>query len=67
MSKDEARIDYDSRGDLDDIAIQEVTMFRMERMGTGRFWVRCYRNGKPDIVIYLTSARKIIGSHEIEN
>lgn len=57
------RIDYDERGNLDDIVVSDVSMFRMERMAAGNFWIRCYREGKPDVVFHLNSARKITGSH----
>lgn len=60
------RIDYDKRSDLDDIVVNDVTVFRMERMDSGVFWLRCYRDGKPDVVFWLRSARKISGRHEFE-
>lgn len=60
------RIDYDKDGDLDDIVIENVSMFRMERMNDNCFWIRCYRKGEPDIVFNLGSERKIIGSHEFD-
>jgi hypothetical protein len=61
------RIDYDERGDLDDVVVNDVRMFRMERMDSGHFWLRCYRDGKPDVVFALHSTRKIVGSHEVED
>jgi hypothetical protein len=69
MSDAEAadRIDYNSRGDLDDIAISDVTMFRMDRMDSGVFWLRCYRDGKPGVIFWLRSMRKITGEHRYEN
>lgn len=57
------RIDYDKRDDLDDIVLNDVETFRMERMGAGQFWIRCYRKDKPDVVFNLSSPRKIVGSH----
>ena len=61
------RIDYDATGDLDDILIESVSMFRMERMDDGCFWIRCYCEGKPDAVFWLNSERKIVGSHELDD
>jgi hypothetical protein len=61
------RIDYTEKGDLDDIVINDVTMFRMERMNGGSFWIRCYRDGKPDVVFWMNSTRKISGHHKIES
>ena len=61
------RIDYDANGDLDDIVVNDVSMFRMERMDDGAFWLRCYRTGKPDVVFRLNSATKIVGQHELED
>jgi hypothetical protein len=60
------RIDYDERGDLDDIVVNDVSLFRMERMADDTFWIRCYCDGKPDIVFWLNSERKIIGRHELD-
>jgi hypothetical protein len=61
------RIDYNARGDLDDIVVNDVAMFRMERMDSGVFWIRCYRDGKPDVIFWLRSERKITGSHSFED
>jgi hypothetical protein len=61
------RIGYTEKGDLDDIVVTDVTMFRMERMNSGSFWIKCYRDGKPDVAFWLNSARKITGYHEIES
>ena len=57
------RIDYDQNGDLDDIVVNNVSMFRMERMNDGNFWIRCYRKNQADVVFSLNSESKIIGSH----
>lgn len=67
MSDATDRIDYNERGDLDDIVVNDVAMFRMERMDGGAFWIRCYRDGKPDVVFWLNSSRKITGSHSFED
>lgn len=61
------RVDYDKRGDLDDIVVTDVSMFRMERMDSGQFWIRCYCNGKPDVVFNLSSSRKITGHHHFDD
>lgn len=61
------RIDYDEQGDLDDIVIRNVSMFRMERMDGGCFWIRCYCDGKPDVIFWLNSEAKITGRHETED
>jgi hypothetical protein len=66
MTTSPDRVDYDERGDLDDIVVTDVSMFRMERMDSGQFWIRCYRNGKPDVVFNLSSSRKITGNHHFE-
>lgn len=56
------RIDSNEDG-VDDVVIENVTTFRMERMDDGVFWIKCYRDGKSDIVFHLNSTAKIIGSH----
>lgn len=61
----EYRIDYD-RGNLDDVVVPDVELFRMEWMDKGSVWLRCYRKGKPDVIFWLKSKRKIKGQHEIE-
>lgn len=61
------RIDYDERGDLDDIVINDVVVFRMERMSDTSFWLRCYCDGKPDVVFQVNSETKITGQHELED
>jgi hypothetical protein len=57
------RIDYDDAGNLDDVAIENVWMFRLEYMDDNRIWIRLYRDNKPDLVFYLEVAGKIAGSH----
>ena len=61
------RIDRDDHGDLDDVVIEDVEMFRMEWMDSGCVWLRCYRKDKPDVIFWLKSKRKIVGQHEIED
>lgn len=56
------RIDLDADGDIDDIVVEGVDMFRMERMDARHIWIALYRAGKPDIVFRLYTARcKITG------
>ena len=57
------RIDYDAAGNLDDVAIENVRMFRLEYMDDNRIWIRLYRDNKSDLVFYLEAAGKIAGSH----
>jgi hypothetical protein len=57
------RIDYDDAGNLDDVAIENVRMFRLEYMDDNRIWIRLYRDNKPDLVFHLEAAGKIAGSH----
>jgi hypothetical protein len=67
MAEPPDRIDYNKRGGLDDIVVTNVAMFRMERMDSGVFWIRCYCDGKPDVIFWLNSERKIVGSHSFED
>lgn len=60
------RIDNDDKGELDDIAVSHVSMFRMEWMSDDCVWIRLYRDqkGKDDLVFWLNSKKKIIGKVE---
>jgi hypothetical protein len=60
------RIDVDGKGHLDDVAIKDVDMFRLEYMSRKGIWIRLYRNGKTDIVIRLNSNSSISALVEIE-
>jgi hypothetical protein len=63
MSKIE-RIHY-ADGDLNDVAMSEVELFRMERIADGAFWITLYRAGDKEIVFSLTAVEnKIVGKHE---
>ena len=55
------RIDYDETGNLDDVAVSDVTLFRLEHTDDSHIWIRLYRNGAPDLVIHLAAAGKISG------
>lgn len=57
MPKPEDRIDYTEEGDLDDIVINDVEMFRMERMSDGCFWIRCYKANGQDVVFHLNAVK----------
>lgn len=57
------RIDYDDAGNLDDVAIENVLMFRLEYMDDNRIWIRLYRDNKPDLVFQFQAAGKIAGTH----
>ena len=57
------RIDYDDAGNLDDVVIENVRMFRLEYMDENRIWISLYRDNKPDLVFHLETAGKIIGTH----
>ncbi len=59
--EDKTRIDYDHKGDLDDVAISDVTMFRLEYMDNNRIWIRCYLEDREDVIINLSSNSKING------
>lgn len=60
------RIDYDTRGGLDDIAIDGVSMFRMERMDSGAWWVAVYYEDGGRDSFWLNSSRAIKAHHEDE-
>jgi hypothetical protein len=60
------RIDYDETGNLDDVAVSDVELFRLEYMDDNSVWIRLYRHDKPDIVIWLGAAGKITGRHHPE-
>ena len=59
------RIDLDDRDNLDDIAISDVTMFRMEWMSNHTVWVCAYTKDNPDgYRFWLNSKKKIKGHQE---
>lgn len=59
------KFDYDENG-LDDVVVENVSMFRLERMNSGSYWLRCYRDGADDVVFWLNSDQKITGRHELD-
>lgn len=64
----EDRFDYTESGNLDDVVINDVSMFRLEYMDSGHVWIRCYREGKgKDVVINLQSSTPIKAEHEVED
>jgi len=67
------RIDDDDQGRLDDIAIEDVELFRMERMTEQTFWIKIYKNtGNIDHVFHLEAVLdengypSILAYHETE-
>jgi hypothetical protein len=60
------RIDLNEEG-VDDVAIDDVQLFRLERMGDGSFWIRCYGKDK-DYVFWINADPQgdIIVTHEEE-
>lgn len=59
------RIDRDERGELDDVVIENVAMFRMERMDGKHIWIALYREGKPDIVFRVTARNRITWQQDL--
>lgn len=58
------RIDKDEGG-IDDVAISDVTMFRMERMNNGCFWICAYTKENTDGFRFWLNARgKITATQE---
>lgn len=57
------RIDYDSKGNLDDVVIENVDMFRLEYMSDNCVWLACYRKPEAggDVVFWLNAKGKITG------
>lgn len=55
------RIDLDEAGNLDDVAVSDVSMFRLEFMSERGIWIRLYRDGRPDLVIDLQADAAIRG------
>jgi hypothetical protein len=60
------RIDLDDAGNLDDVAIDGVTTFRLEYMDESNIWIRLYRDGGKDVVIWLQARDKITGRAEYD-
>ncbi len=58
------RIDYSDDGNLDDVAIENVDMFRLEYMAGNCIWIRCYRKDENggDVVFWLNAKGKITGT-----
>jgi hypothetical protein len=66
MSDRTRRIDLDDAGRLDDVAISDVSMFRLERMDTGTWWVAVYYEDGGRDTFCLHSKKKIDAHHEDE-
>ena len=59
------RVDIDDHG-VDDVAIHNVSLFRLERMSATGFWIRCYKPDGNDIVFWVNSASKITVGFEYD-
>lgn len=46
----------DERGDLDDVVVTDVSMFRMENMD-GRWWLCCYLAGSDERICWWTTRK----------
>lgn len=66
MAKDKDRFDYGDNGNLDDVVVHDIEMFRLEYMDNSVVWIRCYKKDGPDVVIWLNARGKITGTHEID-
>jgi hypothetical protein len=54
-----------ANGDIDDVAVSDVELFRMERIADGLFWITLYRAGDKEIVFSFNAVEnKIIAKHE---
>lgn len=60
------RFDYADNGNLDDVVVEGVAMFRLEYMDDGHIWMMCYRDDRPNVRFSLTARGKITGRHELE-
>ena len=60
------RIDFDDKGNLDDVVIEDVSLFHMEWMSKKTVWMRCYKKTgdgyEKDVVFWLRVKKgKIVG------
>jgi hypothetical protein len=56
---------YHENGDLADVAISDVELFRMERIANGTFWITLHIAGDKHIAFSLTAVENtIVGKHE---
>jgi hypothetical protein len=61
------RYDYDDKGNLDDVVVNDVECFRLEYMADNSIWLKCHRGeGKSDVVIRLRARGRITGHHDFE-
>jgi hypothetical protein len=62
-----AELRNDERGQLDDVVIHDVKLFRLERMDKAKWWMRCYMHEGDDYVFHIeTSGREITITAELE-
>ena len=49
---------YHADGDLADVAISDVDLFRMERIADGMFWITLHRAGDKEIALRNRAERR---------
>ena len=60
------RIDMDDKGELDDVAIDNVSLFRLERMDKCEWWAAVYYEDGGRDTFWLSSKGRISGRHTDE-
>lgn len=50
----------DDDGNLDDVVVTEVEMFRLERMDSDRWWMRLYMADGEDLVFHVELVKGVI-------
>lgn len=55
---------YDDAGNLDDVAVSNVEMFRLEYMDRNRVWLCCYKPDGTRVSFWLSARGSINGHHE---
>ena len=53
------RIDYEHDGTINDLSVGPVATVRLERMAIDQYRLRLYRDGEPDVVLWIESAAVI--------
>jgi len=54
---------YDDAGNLDDVAVSHVDIFRLEYMDQNRVWLCCYKPDGSRVSFWLSARGKITGLH----